>query len=565
MGKIKKFLDNGEKRKEFSSELLWILRRSNKYRLFIVIYTFLGLFGVALSFVSGIASKYLIDAVTAQKKSMLLSAFAVFASMGIFSLVFSAFSQRLQIRINIKVTNELRAEIFDAILKSRWESITAVHSGDILNRLSSDIPSVVKFLLDCIPGLITKCFRFFGAFWIIFYYDKVLSLIALLGAPVIVISSRFLITRMRAFNKKTKEISSELMAFTEEATQSLTFIKSFSLSSLFLSKYNGLQNKQRDTLLDYNKFSVFTTTMISFTGLLVSFASYGWGVYRLWTGNISYGTMVLFLQLAGGLTSAFSALVGIVPEAVSAATGAGRLMQLYDLPREENDGTQLNKSVLPPDISFHNVSFHYKNGSDVLKETSFSVPPGETVAFVGPSGSGKTTVLRLLLGLVTPQSGHITVTDANGVQNVSAATRGWFSYVSQENMFFSGTVAENMRNVRPDASDGEIAAALKTAAADFVFDLPDGINSHINRATGGFSHGQLQRLSIARALLCDAPVMLLDEATSALDIDTEQRIIRNIFSSGFRKTCIITTHRESMLTVCSSVYKVENNRITKIK
>lgn len=556
--KFDRLLDKS-KRGELLSELSWIAKRAGPYKRFIAVYILIGIIGIALTFVSSVASKNLIDAVQFQDRSALIPSALLFAGMGIGSMVFSAFSSRFSAKINVRVLNELRSEIFSRILGAEWQSVMGFHSGDILNRLTTDIPVIVKAILTLLPGLITKGAQFAGAFFIIFYYDRVMACIALMGAPVIVLSSRFLVRRMKAYNDESKKVSSELMAFSEEAAQNISFVKSFSLSSLFVDKYNALQDKQKTITLNFNKFSILTTSVISVIGLMVSYASYCWGVYRLWNGAISYGTMVLFIQLAANLTSSFSSLVGIVPEAVTASTCAGRVRELLNMPPEKTQDADISVPSQVPQIVFDHVSFRYRKGGEIFKSISFSVEPGEVLALIGRSGSGKTTVLRLLLGLVSPLEGRAYLRFPDHETDISPETRHLFSYVSQENMLFSGTIADNLRMVKPDATDEEIEKVLHVACADFVFDLPEGIETVVSMNGKSFSQGQVQRLSIARAMISDACILLLDEATSSLDKQTEKKIIENIFNSDFRKTCILTTHRDSMLPVCDKVLRIEEH------
>lgn len=553
-----KVLKNKAKLNEFIGELSWITRYSYKYRFYILLYIVMGLISIVMTFASTIASKYLIDAVQYQQRERIVPAVGMFVGMGLASMLFSSVNSRVSAVTGVKVTNDLRGEVFSHILGSEWQDMMRYHTGDILNRLSGDIPTIVKSILSLIPGLITKIVQFIGAFFIIFYYDRIMACIALMGAPLVVFSSRVLLKKMRYYNVEGKKLSSDMMSFAEEMTQNISFIKSFDLVDFINGKFDKLQQKQKKLTLEFNKFSIITSSVITVIGLLVSYSSYGWGVYRLWNGAISYGTMILFIQLASNLTSSFSSLVGIVPEAISATTCAGRIKELMDIPPENIGSVPLIPSFAIPDIVFDNVSFGYKGGHKVFDSSSFRIKAGEITAFIGKSGSGKTTILRMLLGLIHPETGKLYFDYGKEKVDICAKTRYLFSYVSQENMLFSGTVADNMRMVRPEATDEEIETALKIACADFVFDLPQGINSFVMPNGKSFSQGQIQRLSIARALVADSCVLLLDEATSSLDKETEKRIITNLFGSDLKKTCILTTHRDSMLDICDSVYRVHD-------
>jgi ABC-type multidrug transport system fused ATPase/permease subunit len=284
--------------------------------------------------------------------------------------------------------------------------------------------------------------------------------------------------------------------------------------------------------------------------------------------------MTLFLQLSGSLTSSFSALVSMVPSVISIATAAGRIKEITELPQEDFEEFNKANSMLPCAIEngvsvvAENVTYSYADSDRVvLNNISFCANPCETIAFVGPSGEGKTTILRLLLGLVEKSNGNLELNvDGNGAIAISPSTRQFCSYVPQENAIFSGTIAENLRIVNPNATDEELRCALKKAdALAFVEALPLGMNSIVGERGVNFSEGQVQRLSIARAVLCNAPILIMDEATSALDKDTEERVLKNLMTGDKKRTCIITTHRQSMLKYCDRIYELQEDGALKEK
>jgi len=281
----------------------------------------------------------------------------------------------------------------------------------------------------------------------------------------------------------------------------------------------------------------------------------------------------LFLQLAGSLTAAFSALAGLIPGAVNAATAAGRIMVIMDLPTEDRSDAPEAQAFIQEHkhsmlrVEAQGLSYQYEDGTPVLSDSSFVADAGQIVTFVGPSGEGKTTLLRLLLGIVRPKGGSLELCTQEGSRiHVSASTRALFAYVPQGNTMFSGTVAENLRLIRPDATDEQLYDALRLACAeDFIRPLPLGLNTPVREQGSGFSEGQLQRLCIARALLSDAPILLLDEATSALDMETERKVLENIMRSQKNRTCIITTHRPSVLEISHRIYRIRHDRIEPVE
>ena len=337
---------------------------------------------------------------------------------------------------------------------------------------------------------------------------------------------------------------------------------------MFSRKLKGFQEKYKVVNLDYNMFSIKTNTILSLVGMVIQFSFFGWAVYRLWSGVINYGEMTLFLQQSSRMSSAFSSLVGIIPSTISSTISAKRLIEIISLPKEE---TNIQRSDYLNQIKDHgfsieleNVYFSYVENKQVLVSSSMEAKHGEIVALVGPSGEGKTTMIRLFLGLITPSMGHACLVDyQNKKYTLDASTRHLFAYVPQGNTIFSGSIADNLRMVKEDATDEEIIQALKSACAyEFVERLDKGIYTEIGTRGKGLSEGQAQRIAIARAILRDAPILLLDEATSALDVRTERRVLNNIVKNHPHKTCIVTTHRPSVLNMCQRVYRVMDTHLT---
>lgn len=557
---------------EMYEETKWMYTYAKKYKFQIVFYIFLGVLTTVMGLASSVGSKYLIDAVTCQDSGNIALIALFIVAMGLFSIGINAITTMISARINIKVNNEIQAEVFDKILVADWISMKEFHSGDLLNRLNGDVNTVASSILSWIPSLITRSAQFFGILAIILYYDPTMAVIALGSAPVMLIVSKTLMKKMRDYNKRMRQVSSDVMSFNEESFQNIQSIKAFDLVGLFSKRLRDVQQNYKDVFLDYNKFSVYTSSFMSVVGMFVAYACFGWGVYRLWTGHITFGTMTLFVQLSGQLSSSFKSIVSLVPSAISATTSAGRIMEFFKIKDEselEDDKAKLiqnNTQGKGLSVVLDDVEFSYNENKTVFQHADIVANPGEIVALVGPSGEGKTTMIRLLLGLINTKSGNASIRDINGVScKISSATRRFFAYVPQGNTIFSGTIAENMRMVKQDATDAEIVEALKAACAyDFVNKLPDGINSKVGERGSGFSEGQAQRLSIARALIRKSPILLLDEATSALDVFTERQVLRNIMNMGYARTCIVTTHRPSVLTMCDKVYKIDSGVVCDI-
>ena len=557
---------------EMYTEAKWMFGYAKVYWKAIVFYILMGVFGTVMGLGGSVASKNLINAVTGYDTGNIGWIVAAIIGMAVGSIVTNAISSRMSAKINVKIQNEIQADIYDKIMNTDWESLYEFRSGDLLNRLNNDVATVAGSVISWFPSLVTKLAQFIGALCIILYHDPTMAVIALLSAPVSLLVSNFLMKRMRGYNKRMREISSEMMSFHEDSFQNLQSIKAFDLIDVFSAKMRQVQGRYKQTSLEYNKFSIYTSTFMSVVGMIVSYSCFGWGVYRLWSGYIDYGTMTMFLQLASSLSASFSALISLVPSAIGATTSAGRVMSVVGLPKEivldnaKADHIAQQTAEQGLTVKLQNVNFVYNDGNRVLEAANITACPGEIIAIVGPSGEGKTTLIRILLGLINPVSGTAEICDVDGEACViSAATRKFFSYVPQGNTIFAGTVLDNLRMVREDATEEEVIEALKIACAyDFVQKMPNGIHSVIGERGKGLSEGQAQRLSIARAILRDAPILLFDEATSALDVATERRVLSNVMKAGKKKTCIVTTHRPSVLSMCDRVYRVEASSVEKL-
>ena len=563
---IEKFKDGSIK--EMWEEIKWMFSYGKNYKKEIVFYTILGVFSTVMSLISSVASKELINIVTGIQTNRALEMAVLMVSMSLFSLLFNQAMSRITLKINIRIQNEIQADIFDKIIEVNWLDLSKYHGGDLLNRFSSDVGTVANSAIGWVPNLIINFFSFIATLCLILYYDPTMLFLSLANMPIMLLSSKVMMSRLRKYDMKVKEMNSEMMAFETETFSNIDSIKSFSLVHLFSDRLKGFQKRFKDVSLEYNWFSIKYNTIISLLGMVVSFSFYGWAVYRLWSGAINYGEMTLFLQQSGRLSSTFSALVSIIPSTISATISAKRLMEIIFLPKEPLDIKTSEYLDRIQDKGFslelEDVYFSYIQNKNVLVSSDLKANPGEIVALVGPSGEGKTTMIRLFLGLITPNQGNAYLIDYQGKKyHLDASTRSLFAYVPQGNTIFSGTIADNLRMVKEEASDQEIIQALKSACAyDFVSRLEGGINAKIGARGQGLSEGQCQRIAIARALLRDAPILLLDEATSALDVSTERKVLNNIIVNHPNKTCIVTTHRPSVLNMCQRVYRVMDTKLT---
>ena len=554
---------------EFFDDWKWIFSFSKKYKWIIVFYTLLGIFSTTLGLVSSVASKYMIDIITGYQFSKLWLLALVMVGSTVFSLVFSSLVSRISLKITIFVTNDIQASIFGKIIDADWLELSRYANGDLLNRFNSDVGTVANNAVSWLPNLIIGVYKFAATFAVIMYYDVTMAFIALLSAPFLLLASRYLMRKNKEYRQRVLEMNSKLMSFETETFYNMDTIKSFGVMEHYSKGLRKWQEKYKDYNLDYNMFSIKTNIGLSLLQTAVSFIAFGYCLFRLWTGSITYGTMTLFLSQRSQLSGNFTSLVGIIPGMLNSSVSAHRIRELVELKKEVHipESSELDELVADGfTVQMRDVDFSYMEGKQVITDSAFVARPGEIVALVGPSGEGKTTMIRLILGLVCPQEGEAVIRGSDGREvPLNAETRHLFAYVPQGNTILSGTIAENMRVVREDATDEEIIQALKIACAwDFVEKMPDTIHTKIGERGRGFSEGQAQRIAIARAVLRDAPVLLLDEATSALDVTTERKVLKNIIQQKPNKTCIVTTHRPSVLNLCQRVYRVVDTKVTEL-
>lgn len=554
---------------EILDDWKWIFSYSARYKWVMVFYTMLGLLSTTLGLVSSVVSKYLLDVITGYQTDKLGILIAVMVSSTVFSLVISNVLNRFSTKLSININNDIQADIFDRIVDADWLSISQYTNGDVLNRFNNDVGTVSSNAISWLPSIIIAIYNFVATFMVILHYDWVMAVLAFGSTPFLFLMSNIVLKKQRAYAKKVREMSSKMMSFEVEAFYNFDTIKSFGIAPQYSKKMRWWQTKFKDISLRYNLFSIKTGVLTSVISSLMQGLAFAYCLWRLWTHDITYGTMTLFLQQRNKLSSAFSSMVSIVPAFLNSSISAHRIRELVDLPREVHIPESSELDALKEDgftVQMRDVNFSYVEGTQVISNSAFIARPGEIVALVGPSGEGKTTMIRLILGLVRPESGEAVIRSSDGREvAMNAETRHLFAYVPQGNTILSGTIAENMRMVREDATDKEIIEALKIACAwDFVSKMPDTINSKIGERGRGFSEGQAQRLAIARAVLRDSPILLLDEATSALDVTTERQVLRNIVQQKPNKTCIVTTHRPSVLNLCQRVYRVMQTQVTEL-
>ena len=450
--------------------------------------------------------------------------------------------------LGIKAQNEMQRQMLDRLLRAEWKGRDRHHSGDITNRLENDVSTVVTFLTETLPNMLSTLLMFLGAFTYLCLMDYMLALITVGMLPIFLLLSRIYISKMRKYTRRIRNFDSKVQSILQETVQNRMLIKTLECGDMVINRLDNRQINLRHHVKRRTRFSVLSNVTLHggfAIGFLIAFL---WSTYRLSQHAITFGAVTAFLQLVNRIQTPAKDLTRLAPAFVAVLTAAERLIELEEMPQEE-DGENISLPS-PCGIKLCNVSFGYDDGDEnIIDNLSFDFPPGSCTAVLGETGAGKTTLIRLLLGLLKPKYGTITIYNDEQNHNMSALMRCNMVYVPQGNTLMSGTIRDNLLMADPNATDHDMMEALHTACADFVAELPEGLYTTIDEKGGGLSEGQSQRITIARALLRKRSIMLFDEATSALDPETEKMLLTNILKNK-EQTIIFITHRMAVLEYC---------------
>ena len=529
----------------------WIWDSSRDNRLQAILNTSIGLLDVALALLSVWTVQRAIDIASHQLDGDVIMAVVWMALVISGTFVLDFCSTWVKNYYGVRAQNRMQRRMLGHILHSEFQGRNSMHSGDVINRLESDVNTVVNFVAETIPNAVSVFCLFVGAFWYLYALDNRLAVVIVIMFPLFLLVSKLYVGRMRELSRDVRNSDSMVQSLLQESIQNRILVKTLEGEDTIIDKLTAQHDVLHRKVIRRTKFSVFSSMLVSIgfaSGYIVAFA---WGALRLAAGTLTYGGMSAFLQLVNRVQRPARALTNLAPQFVSVFTAAERLMILEDVPLEKQ-GKQI-PLVGPCGIVVRNVSYAYPETPDkvIIHNLSFDFKPGTCTAVVGETGSGKTTLIRMILALLKPVEGNVNIYNVEKDIPVSPQTRCNIIYVPQGNTMMSGTIRENLQMGNVDATDDEMYEALDTACADFVRSLSDGLDTEFSEQGGGLSEGQAQRICIARALLRNCPLMILDEATSALDGETEKNLLNNLLTDKSR-TIIFITHRQVVLDYCDA-------------
>lgn len=465
----------------------------------------------------------------------------------------NAIRSYLQTSAEVGVTNRLRIRLFDSLLHLKDQGTERYHSGDMLNRLQEDVKLVSGAFAVSVPDAFGAGLHFLAAFVYLVILEPRLGLVILVVVPSCVLAGKFIGRRMRNLTHDIRRTSAKVQSHMQESVQHAVILQTMEYSDNSSSVLENLQNELYGNEVRRVRFTVFSRIFLALAFQAGHATAFLWGVWGISTGVVTYGMMTAFLQLVGQIQRPLAEMTNRIPSIIHATASIDRLDEIEALPTEYVEEPVFLDG--PLGIRLADVDFSYPE-VQVLKDFSHDFIPGSRTAVVGPTGVGKTTLIRLLLSLLKPSNGSVSIYSSASSVPVSSSTRCNLVYVPQGNSLFSGTIRENLQIGNPDATEEQMCEALRTAAADFVFDLPSGLDTQCFEAGAGLSEGQAQRIAVARALLRPGSILLLDEFSSALDADTENLLMERLTASLPSHTMIFITHREKIIDYCDSILRL---------
>ena len=530
----------------------WFIDNSRGIRLNILVRIMAGLLQTVLALCVVWLSKRLIDdvAMTGTMGEMAIQALLIAAAV-VAGVSIRQLNQYLANKAFIKKVAELRLAIFSQLFNRRLFEANDIHSGDVTSRMAKDIDAVSETLAVQLPQVVVMTIQLVGAFLLMRWFDSRLAWALILITPLAIIIGKYISHRLKRITLSIREDESRIMARIQESVELNVVLRALQGERWMQDRVEELQDRQTANYIRRSRFMVFSRFALGCTFGLGYMLAFVWGAYGLRTGAITFGVMTSFLQLVGQIQQPILSLLGAFPSIIYSTASIDRLKEMeHGEEKQPCDGKDITTRTLLG-IRMDNVTFRYAKGDrEVMSNFSHDFRPGTKTAILGTTGAGKTTLFRLILNFIQPDSGEVTFY-GNGFNHAAdKSMRKNVVFVPQGNTLISGTIRNNLLMAKPDASDEELHTALHTSCADFVFDLPQGIDTVLSEHGGGLSEGQAQRIAIARGLLRPGAVFLLDEISSALDEDTERELFSRLFAARPSTTILLITHRKKVAALC---------------
>lgn len=541
--------------------LKWLWKNSKGARGQAIINTFIGLLDITCQLLWVLACKRAIDIATGESEGSIAVTGVIIGALMLTEIASRSINRWIHAVIGVEVRNKMRLKIFSRLLRGEWLHLQKHHTGDLVNRLEGDVNNITSLITETIPATLVVLVQLLASFTILFSMSPILAVSVLIALPVAMLASNFYVRKMRKLNREVRDSDSRIQEVLQESLQHKALIKALEQNDSTEEQLTNLQKRLQGQIRNRTKFSLgaYSFTQLGFaTGYLIAFM---WGVQGLATGIVSFGSLSAYLQLVGLIQRPTMDISRFIPSIVSSFTAAERLYELEDIPEEEQGESIMLQGIAG--VRFKSVDFKYDGESrHIFNNFSYDFAPNSCTAIVGETGTGKTTLIRLLVALINPQGGEVEIYDKQKSYKSSTLTRCNFVYIPQGNSLISGTIRDNLLMGNPAATEKEMMQALHIACADYVTELPQGIDTELSEQGGGLSEGQAQRIAVARSILRPGSILILDEVTSALDEETEKEMLHRLTSSQAGKTLIFVTHRPAIIQYCDNVLRIEKPQET---
>ena len=524
--------------------LQWMNKASSKIQRCLLEGTIIGITCVVLDLFFVLESKFIIDIATGAEKGDLWREASILIAIILAELFLNVINGYIYTKAENLMRNNLREHLFAHLLIAPLYKRGTFHSGDLTARLEEDVRVVTSNIVGSLPAVVITGTQFVGAFWLLMQFDSHLAWIVVVTLPIFMLIGKIIGVKLRVMTKDIRDYESKIQSHIQEGIQHSSLLRSLQAEVLFKNNFGMLQNQVYKKIMKRTQFTLASKAFISLgftTGYLFAFI---WGCFSLQKGIITFGVMTAFLQLVSKIQGPTASLAGLIPGFIHATTSIDRIMEIENFKTEKPSEKRILKKI--PGVRFENMSYTYPGETNPLYQSfNYDFPPGSHTAILGPTGTGKTTLIRLILALIEPNAGKVLIYDEDESYEASPGTRYNISYVPQGNTLMSGTIRENLLLANPEASEEEMKKALHLAVAEFVYDLPEGLETLCGERGIGLSEGQSQRIAIARGLLKPASILLLDEISASLDKDTEALLFKRLSEEANDKTYILITHRIS--------------------
>ena len=517
----------------------WLWQNSRGVRLSMVVRIVIGIGQVVLGLLMVWFSRHFIDETIREGTAddvlrMILT--LVCTVMG--AVVLRQLGYWLTTMANVRQTNALRLRIFSCLFRRQLYTEQEIHSGDVSSRLAKDIEQVSGVTTDTLPQMVITLIQLSGAFLLMRWFDARLAWALLLLTPLAVVFGKLIARRLRKMTLDIREDESRIQMQVQESVEHNDVLRSLGSEQWVTERLDSMQQRLWGNVRRRARFTVATRLILGSAFGLGYLLAFVWGGLQLRAGVITFGVMTSFLQLVGMIQGPIFQVLNMVPGIIHTTASIDRLEELT-VPSDVE-----TRRPIASTTRFTDVSFRYAKGDKIiLSHFSHDFPPGSKTAIMGTTGIGKTTLFRLLLGFVEPTEGRVEV-------------GGELCFVPQGNTLMSGTIRYNLQLARPEATDKELREVLHTACADFVFELPDGLDTELGERGSGLSEGQAQRIAIARGLLRQGTILLLDEISSSLDEPTELELYQRLFAAYPEKTMLFITHRSAVTAHCTDIIRL---------